>query len=369
MFIKKIFFIFFIFFLFCFDGKAESVEVVKKPSGILSTKTIRGKRIQAELNYIYINGEIAYCIEPGVALGSSYIKSEDFFSVGIGETLKKELELITYYGYEYEGHASPYYYAATQEYIWEKMGATDIVFTQNGNVIDVKPYKLEIFKLFIHHDTLPSFASKHFDMKVGETLKLQDTNAVLSHFTTSSSLVQIKDNTLFASSEKEGDYKIHFTQKKKPGKSLVYFSSTNQNVATFTLDDVYITVTAKQKRGNLIIQKLDKENGNPLKDATFYLYDEKGIARKGKTNKEGFVVFENLVYGKYQIKEEIAPKGYIKNDKTEEIILDDKEKRASIFNQKHDMPVTSNIDLVYKNIFRLFSSLGVFFFYVSKKII
>lgn len=349
---KKVFFILLFFFVGALTGHAQVVEVIKRPSGIVSTKTIRGKRIETELQYIYVNGEIAYCVEPGVALGSSYIQSEDFLSVGIGESLKKELELITYYGYEYDGHASPYYYAATQAYIWEKMGATDITFTQNGQVLDIQPYKIEILRLFLQHDTLPSFAFQKYEMNVGETLKLKDGNGVLEHFTTSNGDVKINQNTLLISSKKEGINKISFIQKKKQGKSLVYFSSSNQNIATFTLDDVYskkfdITITSKIKKGTLKIQKLDQDNNKPLEGAEFYLYHENEIVGKGKTGKDGYVIFENLIYGKYKIKEEIAPKGYIKNEKQEEVVLDSSEKIVPFVNEKHHMPVTSNIDKKY----------------------
>lgn len=371
---KKVFLILFVFFLGSFSVRAQNVEVIKKPSGILSTKTVNGRQIQTELNYIYINGEIAYCIEPGVALGSSYIRSEDFLSVGIGATLKKELELITYYGYEYEGHASPYYYAATQEYIWEKMGATNISFSQNGNIIDVKPYKVEILRLFLKHDTLPSFASKKFEMHVGDTLELKDTNEALEHFTSSDKSVKIKGNTLSVLSEEEGVKKISFTQKRKQGKSLVYFSGSSQNVATFTLDDVYakkfdLEVDAKVKKGNLILQKIDSETGGFLEGAEFYLYNEKGIVGKGKTDKNGVLTFEDLVYGKYKIVEKTAPKGYIKEEKVEEVTLKEEEKTVKITNVKHNMPITSDTDQKYKYLYFLFSSLGIVFFNVSKKII
>lgn len=371
---KKLLLILSIFFLSTLSVQAQNVEIVKRPSGILSTKTVNGKQIQTELNYIYVNGEIAYCIEPGVALGTSYIKSEDFLSVGIGETLKKELELITYYGYEYEGHASPYYYAAVQEYIWEKMGAKNISFSQNGNIIDVKPYKVEILRLFLRHETLPSFASKKFEMHVGDTLELKDTNEALEHFTTADQNVKIKGNTLFISGEEEGLKKISFTQKKKQGKSLVYFSNSNQNVATFTLDDVYtkkfdLEIDAKVKRGNLILQKVDYETGAFLEGAEFYLYNEKGIVGKGKTDKNGTLTFENLIYGKYKIVEETAPKGYIKEEKVEEISLKEDKKVVKLTNVRHNMPITSDIDEKYRHLSFLFSSLGIIFLNVSKKII
>lgn len=370
---KKLLFVFLFFFLCSFSVKAENVEVVKRPSGIVSTKTVRGKRIETELQYIYINGEIAYCIEPGVALGSSYIESEDFLSVGIGKTLKKELELITYYGYAYEGHASPYYYAATQEYIWEKMGATDISFTQNGQVLDIKPYKVEILRLFLKHETLPSFASNKYEMQVSDTLELKDTNGVLEHFTSKSEGAYIKGNTLFVSSEKEENRILSFIQKRRQGKSLVYFSGSNQNVATFTLDDVYtkkftITVDSKMKKGRVVIQKVDQESGEALEGAEFNLYNDDGIVGKGKTDARGFLVFENLVYGKYRLEEKTAPRGYIREDGIKEVLLDKEKVVITRKNAKHNMPVTSNIDVGYRNIFSIFSSLGLILFYVSKKV-
>lgn len=64
-------------------------------------------------------------------------------------------------------------------------------------------------------------------------------------------------------------------------------------------------------RGSVQIKKLD-ENNNPLQGAEFTLYDAEGkVIETSLSGKDGLVLFENLVYGKYIIKETKSPKGYI----------------------------------------------------------
>ncbi len=67
----------------------------------------------------------------------------------------------------------------------------------------------------------------------------------------------------------------------------------------------------KRKEGSLEIKKIDKTTENPLKDAEFeIIFEETGKVYKEKTDKKGLVKLNNLIAGKYCIKEVKAPKGY-----------------------------------------------------------
>lgn len=68
-------------------------------------------------------------------------------------------------------------------------------------------------------------------------------------------------------------------------------------------------------KGNITISKVDK-SGNPLKGATFILYDENKDAVKSAVSEgeEGIAKFENVRLGNYTIKETEAPSGYKLSD-------------------------------------------------------
>ena len=93
----------------------------------------------------------------------------------------------------------------------------------------------------------------------------------------------------------------------------------NENTFSFEVTEdgqiINQTVTNKEIKGILEIQKVDKETKNPLANAAFTIMNEAGKeVIKGKTNKEGKVIFEGIPYGKYTYKETAAPEGYILNE-------------------------------------------------------
>ena len=106
----------------------------------------------AQLSYIYANGEIAYCVDPGVELSNgTFSSSTDFSIANIGVETRRKLELYAAYGYNYSNHNTDKYYAATQELIWRELGVSNMWFTtekQGGENIDVSAEKNEILRLW-----------------------------------------------------------------------------------------------------------------------------------------------------------------------------------------------------------------------------
>ena len=61
-------------------------------------------------NY-YVDGEVAYCIEPGVPEGNPMYPA-DWNATGLPNSIKERILLIGYYGYTYPGHQTIQYRAA-----------------------------------------------------------------------------------------------------------------------------------------------------------------------------------------------------------------------------------------------------------------
>ncbi|KMT21862.1 SpaA isopeptide-forming pilin-related protein [Clostridium cylindrosporum] len=73
------------------------------------------------------------------------------------------------------------------------------------------------------------------------------------------------------------------------------------------------TIINTKIKGDVQINKVD-ENLKPLKGAEFTLFDSNGQSIKSKiSGSNGIIIFENLVYGEYVIKETKSPKGYAIN--------------------------------------------------------
>lgn len=68
-------------------------------------------------------------------------------------------------------------------------------------------------------------------------------------------------------------------------------------------------------KGSVIVYKTDKNTGEKLVGAGFQLFDADGkMILEGLTGKDGTMTFGGLRFGKYSIREYIAPEGYVLDD-------------------------------------------------------
>ncbi|MDD3341472.1 MAG: SpaA isopeptide-forming pilin-related protein [Bacilli bacterium] len=364
--------------LFCFQTKvaAKEVTVEKIETGFSSTKTnASSMTFTAPLYQLFVEGRIAYCIEPGVSLKEqTYQSSTDFNDIGVSTDTRREMELIAYYGYQYQGHESIEYYMATQELLWEKMGATGISFAdQYGNPIEVNSYKEDILYRMSQHHAFPSFAFKEYKVKVGETLTLRDENYALPNYQLKGKEGTIDGDFFITKQDTEEEKQYLFESKRNYDTSFVYVSTNSQKVAVFELSDTDISafsikVKSELDRGKIVLTKIDTDSNTLLENAEFGLYDlENNLITKGITGKDGILTFEKIPYGKYYLKELKAPKGYLKNEEVIFVEINEKENKVQIANKKYEMPITGNIDRNYYKASLTFLLVGAGLLYAYKK--
>ena len=90
--------------------------------------------------------------------------------------------------------------------------------------------------------------------------------------------------------------------------------------------DVYIEIENELKKGNLKIKKIDFDTKIPIKDTEFIIMKDEKIIYQGKTNVDGIIELNDLVYGIYKIKEVMASNGYVLNEMIYEVNIDDENK-------------------------------------------
>lgn len=157
------------------------------------------------------------------------------------------------------------------------------------------------------------------------------------------------EGVLFALFDENKNY-IKETTTDKDGKAIFnnlskgkYFIKEVSNDGKFVLDDNYYEVTLKVnennriidvflelenklKRGNLKIKKIDFDTKIPIKDTEFIIMKDEKIIYQGKTNTDGIIELNDLVYGIYKIKEVMASNGYLLNEMIYEVKIDDESK-------------------------------------------
>ena len=94
--------------------------------------------------------------------------------------------------------------------------------------------------------------------------------------------------------------------------------------------DIFLKLENKLKKGDLKIKKIDFDTKIPIKDTEFIIMKDEKIIYQGKTNADGIIELNDLVYGIYKIKEVIASNGYLLNEMIYEVKIDDENKDVYI---------------------------------------
>lgn len=294
-----------------------------------------------------VDGETAYCIEPGIPEGNPMFPA-DWSATGISNEVKERVLLIGYYGQTYPGHNTIKYKAATQGMIWATIlgNNTTVRFSTarygEGNPLDISAEKAEIERLIAHHYDRPSFNAGVYKLQVGQTLTLTDTNNVLQDFDISVSGAEysVNGNTLTIKPTTDGTVNLSMTKKQVYSSSYKIFVGDGiQNMMVpGTVDPVVAGIRINSYYSPVKVLKKDSETltNTPqgqatLKGATYGVYeketgkqittittDENGYAESGAV----------LSYNEYYLQEIDASTGYLVDNTRYEFDMRGKESES-----------------------------------------
>ena len=284
----------------------------------------------------YLNGQIAYCIEPMLDITTRVYNSTNDWSVtNLSNDQKNYIEMVGYFGYEYPSHNNDRYWLAAQTLIWEKVNPNvSVKFTTgengSGNVIDLSREKNEILNLINNYKTLPSFANTTIEGNIESELSVTDTNGTLGNYNMSYNgkhQVTKDGNTLkikFARNEITNET-ISFSRPNYDSKpTIIYYNGASQKLASLRISNPSNFIVNLKSRGadvkiNKIGEKLVFENASyryevaKVPNTKFALYtnedivDSKGNIIYSKyslvntltTDEDSLAVLNNLPLGKY----------------------------------------------------------------------
>ena len=312
------------------------------------------------LNFYYLNGEVAYCIEPGVHLtDNTYIEVSNDYLPFNNEVLEK-IKLIGYYGYEYPGHSNNNYKMATQSLIWETVKNMNVSFytgkNKTGSLVDVSNEKNEIMNLVNNHYVKPNY-NDDLILSIDKDNVLYDSNNVLDNYeiiNDNDNLEVYKDgNNLHIKSTNIGDYEIILRKIKYDNKStLLYVGSDMQSQKLMKLRYdtlVELKINIHIVSGKINLEKKNKDNndnnkiGNTtLEGAKYQIYDENNnMILELITNDLGISSASYLPFGNYYLKEITPSYGYLKDLNKYDFTID---------SNNLDITITSYEELIKKNI-------------------
>lgn len=264
-----------------------------------------------------VNGEIGYCLEPSVidvatnnanGTGLNNIKSLRIMDDGSYNFIPtsdqiKKIKLIANYGYQYPGHQTIKYRWATQMLIWETIGW---VFDDYGSLGKCGAERNEIMNLVSTHEEKPNWNNQTKNVKIGDTLDLNDPklNKFNVHKTTIGIQILKKEanNLKIKILSKDAKLILEKPRGVDIGTSFIYSDGSTQSVANFKLQDPAKAILNfnVQSEGTLKIAKVDTK-GNKVPNVKFkvwyssnpdktweYITDESGETRVStwQANKE-----------------------------------------------------------------------------------
>ena len=321
----------------------------------------------------YVNGAVAYCIQPGVRSddSSNYVQGSSGCWYNLPASVQSGIALALACGYPSAEYGSAYgdsnssdivnaeKWAATQAVIWDliceyrspydyRSWGTSPFYT----CVDTSRYPTfalwysEIVDAMQSATDIPSFAATNSrwcdtieltkDASGNYSASVTDTNGVLSDFNFASNsgngiTFTQRGNTLTITATPEAAKGLS-TEKTYSATGSAYgidpdeavlcwYDSTGkyQSLASYTgtgLDPVraYIKIkaTVTEDKGSLTINKTDADTGKALAGVTYRLYDSAGnkIADV-TTGADGKAVFSDLALGSYTYQEISAPSGYV----------------------------------------------------------
>jgi len=325
----------------CYD---KSGSVMKYNAG----DTINGHYAGGKgenINRIFVDGEAAFCIQPGVELhsGNQLKESSSDAWKALSANKKKAVGLALLYGYSGNKKnlkgSDDEKWTATQVLIWEFVtgcrkatGAYkrsektiySLYFGSSYANAGAKEVYDQIVDLLKEHNSIPSFMSENKteilkDMKLKDgkyAVTLTDENKVLSDFEFSCGNEKIKiaksGNKLTISSTEalEKSACIKAVKNSVPtvensAKLLAYGSDQLQDVVAGVENagKVIAYVNVQTKTGNLLLKKTSEDG---IVSGISFTIQGEGYERTVKTGSDGSISIEDMIPGTYTITENVS---------------------------------------------------------------
>lgn len=318
---------FIICFLFNIDS-TKAAEVTNDFTGYYWHRTVDGNihEWSDSFNYYYVDGEDAYCLDINTKEGGPLELSTLELS-GVPEDVRDKVLLIAFYGYNYYGHKTLEYRAATQALIWETVEGPNTkirFFTDRfgaGTELNIESQKRVIENLVSKHYTLPSFNDMTFKVQIGQTLKLTDDNNVLNNYRIEAHGLNYASSgsTLNITPLYGGNYDFIFKPRGPYNANYkIYIGEKYQNmIVPGQTQLVSGRMTVNAYYTNININKHDIETDKAQGGATFdgalyriYNKENDRYVKAVRLDSSGSDIF-TLPYGLFYIKETVAPNGYL----------------------------------------------------------
>ena len=346
--------------------KAESFKAGEYVSRIYVKKENGNNKRYLRMQWINrtSDNKFVYCLEPWVDLDEAQNYEElvaDFYS--LDQDILTKINLLSYYGYGYDGHEDEIWYAITQLLIWRAVDPdSDFYFTDvlNGNRINIFEEEIaELEQMVIDHYTLPSFAVNTIIASLNKDTTIIDENNVLYLYEIrdpNNVIKNIEENKIIINSNRKQQVNIDLVKKSNKYENIpiVYINNVSQDLylagafneigTNFSIEFVPGTIKLIKKDSNTL--SLPTNKFITLENAIYGVYDEnQNLVEQIITDNNGYGSISNLPLGNYTIKEIASSEGYTLDNTEYQISLssDNYEQELIVY----EKPITKQLE-IYK---------------------
>ncbi len=300
--------------------------------------------------YLYMNNEVAFCVDPATISSDGAIYTPEQLVAGIqlaNPKIRKNYKITSdqlhnlkkaiFWGWDMNESKTLKNYVYTKLLVWEAIGFEVI---EIGGSLSRDELNSLRNKVYSYNKNTTSFHNTTQTIKAGETISLTDTNHILPYlnfenksgwqFEKNGNTLKITATNQAVNSEIAGV--INRDIGYRDSKALFYRHATSQNL-TVVHDPAHIHTTLHLnviKYGNVEITKIDAENKQPLQNVVFALMKNNEEISRQTTNHEGKIVFSNIEYGEYIVKEITPLENYEKNTKTYSVIINENQQNIQL---------------------------------------
>lgn len=334
---KKLIFLFLILFMSILNIKADDTFYLGEKVPNMYVESIKGSDIHNGAPFLLhrSDGSVVYCINPFLMMSTTgtykeYTYNDSIFNL-TDEELNK-LNIISYYGYGYQGHTDIKWFGITQYYMWKSLDFDDVYFTDVYYGTRVEKYVDEVSELenlVNDYYKLPSFAGNHYEYNPNTTYELIDTNNILSNYQIKESDIKasISGNKLTINTNGDGNYNITFVRKSPISRDYILYNLDGAQSLIYPgkINDITFNISIEVNSGSVTINKSDCENKKrleaTLEGSIFGIYKNNTLVSKLTINKDGSTNMNNLPLGNYTVKEMTSSKGYKKDSNVYDITI------------------------------------------------
>lgn len=335
---KKIYIFIFMFF-FIFINKVEAIRfyegdyisgeyVSKKKDGVIHYMTMK--------YLLDNNGNPVYCIEPFIKFNESddYYLSDPYLNYS--NDIIRKIELISYYGYGYQGRTEDKWYVITQYLIWKTVSNEDIYFTDKLNGNKITKYQQEI-------NDIMNDVENHDYVRFDDVYKVNygdSLNINLNGYEVVSSDYEIKNGYLYKISY-DGTLSVRKISNNYNNLGEFYDGISTQDLyLRGNLDNEIIDINIEVIKGNILFDintdiKLDNYK------VCYELYYKNTLKEQICTSEDILYKSIDLRYGEYKVIQSYISDGYVIDSKEYLISLDSENYLISLSNNviKNDLVI------------------------------